>query len=82
MTTDLTTRDVAGIIGCSAKTVLKLANRGRLRGYKVGRDWRFKQAAVDTFRQPVAPPIPSPTPTSRIQPRRGVGLPGWNDFDR
>jgi excisionase family DNA binding protein len=82
MTADLTTRDVAGILSCSAKTVLKLANKGRLRGYKCGRDWRFKPHAVESFRQPVAPPAPVTSSAPRIPARRTGTLPGWGDFDR
>lgn len=81
MNTDLTAVDVAATMQCSVKTVLKLANRGRLRGYKLGRAWRFKPHAVESFRQPVVPPAQTATPAQRSQPRRGGTLPGWHDFD-
>jgi excisionase family DNA binding protein len=43
----VTLRDVMTRLGVSRKTALSL--RGPLRGYQVGRQWRFDAADVDAF---------------------------------
>lgn len=79
---DLHACDVAITLSCSVKTVHKLALKGKLRGYKCGAQWRFKQADVDAFRRP-APIAEQPAaPMPRVTPsRRGRDLPGWYDYD-
>jgi len=80
-TNDLTTPEVAALFNCSPKTVCRLAKRGKLPGYRVGRDWRFTPDAVRNFRRPVDPPH-NPIPKSRVlASSRGKHLPGWGDFD-
>ena len=79
MATDLTARDVAAQMQVSPKTVLRLAHQ--LRGYKVGRQWRFRQTGVDAFRKPVPQPQQPSAPTSRVRAKRDADLPGWHDFD-
>jgi len=41
--------DVMTRLGVSRKTVLLLIARGKLRGFKVGRQWRFDPADVTAF---------------------------------
>ena len=42
----LTIREVAELLKLHPKTVNKLANSGRLPGYKIGRQWRFRKSEV------------------------------------
>ena len=42
----LTIREVAELLKLHPKTVNKLANSGRLRGYRIGRQWRFRKSEV------------------------------------
>lgn len=79
-TPDLSTADVAHELSCSLKTVLRLAKTGKLPGYKVGRDWRFRRSAVDAFRRPIDP-SPTTRAEQRVTAQRGSELPGWHDFD-
>lgn len=76
---DLTVHEVADQLGCSEKTIYKLAHK--LRGYKVGRDWRFRQPAIDAFKRPVPEPEQPSTPTRRVPAKRTSTLAGWHDFD-
>jgi excisionase family DNA binding protein len=41
--------EVAVILDCCNATVRREANRGRLRGVKVGSRWRFRLEAVDAY---------------------------------
>lgn len=79
MTPDLTVHDVAAQLQVSPKTIYRLAHR--LRGYKVGRGWRFRQAGVDAFRKPVPEPQQQQARPVRVPSKRNVTLPGWHDFD-
>ncbi len=45
----LTIKQVAELLQVSPDTVYGLAARGELEGRKIGRIWRFQQAAVDQF---------------------------------
>jgi chromosome partitioning protein len=42
----LTTKQVAGLLGVDTKTVLRYLRSGRLRGSKIGRDYRISEDAV------------------------------------
>lgn len=80
----LTLRDVMARLGVERKTVLRL--RGQLRGYRVGRQWRFDPVDVDAFvdAQKAAaaprprPQAPMPTPARRAS---GAGV-NWKGADR
>ncbi|MFC1889992.1 helix-turn-helix domain-containing protein [Thermodesulfobacteriota bacterium] len=43
---DMTTIEVARVLDMSPDTVADFARKGLLRGYKVGRQWRFKKKDV------------------------------------
>ena len=45
----LCVEDVGQILGKSGRFVEDLARRGSLRGFKVGRQWRFVTGDVDAF---------------------------------
>lgn len=79
---DLSAADVALEMSCSLKVVRALANAGKLPGYKVGREWRFKRASLDAFRRPAPTSTPGPVEHTRVAPQRHAReLPGWNYFD-
>ena len=42
----LTIREVADLLKLHPKTVNKLANSGKLPGYRIGRQWRFRKSEV------------------------------------
>ena len=68
MKADLTTADVADLLGCCDSTVRKLAAAGKLPGRRpgpgVGRDWLFRPADVERFRRTprLGPGRPKKTP--------------------
>lgn len=79
---DLTAADVATQMQFSAKTVLRLAKKGVLRGYKVGHRWRFQQTDVDACRRRLAVDNSEPiVQRPRMKARAGGHLPGWHDYD-
>ena len=45
----LTIRDVAEYLKVTEKTVYGLAQKGRLPGFKVGGQWRFKREDIDQW---------------------------------
>ncbi len=45
----------AGVLGVSRSTLTRWLSEGRLRGMKVGRQWRFKRADLDKFGQMAHP---------------------------
>ena len=45
----LETADVARHLNVHRKTVINLVERGELRGYRVGRNWRFRKSDVDEY---------------------------------
>ena len=47
----LTISDVASLFKVTEKTVYGLAQKGDLPGFKVGGQWRFQQAAIDSWIQ-------------------------------
>ena len=42
----LTIREVADLLKLHPKTVNKLANSGKVPGYRIGRQWRFRKSEV------------------------------------
>ncbi|MFH1062195.1 MAG: PTS sugar transporter subunit IIA [Candidatus Omnitrophota bacterium] len=47
----MTTRQLAEYIKLNEKTVIKMAQKGRLPGVKIGSQWRFPLAAIDNYLQ-------------------------------
>lgn len=47
--TVLTPRDVMDILGIGKNTAYALLNTGKLRGFRVGRDWRITAEALEEF---------------------------------
>lgn len=45
----LTVKQVASYLNVNERTVLNLVNEGALPGFKVGNQWRFRKAMVDTW---------------------------------
>lgn len=43
------TDDVARYLNVHRKTVINLVERGELRGYRVGRNWRFRKSDVEAY---------------------------------
>lgn len=42
----LTIREVADLLKLHPKTVNKLANSGKMPGYRIGRQWRFRKSEI------------------------------------
>jgi excisionase family DNA binding protein len=78
---DLTVAQVAAVMQCAEKTVRKLAARGKLRGYRVGREWRFEPSEVQAFRQRRQRTAPPASQKPKVPTRAGGHLPGWYDYD-
>jgi len=55
----LDVKQVQDILGLSERTVFRLIKNGELRGFKVGREWRFEEKDIDAYierqRQKAAP---------------------------
>ena len=64
--TDLTTNDVAAALQLNKATVQRLLNRGRLKGYQIGRSWRVPQEALDNFRSHGRKDVSDPPRGSRL----------------
>ncbi len=47
----MTTRELAEYIKLNEKTVIKMAQNGRIPGVKVGNQWRFHLASIDNYLQ-------------------------------
>lgn len=45
----LDTNAVARYLGIDRKTVISFVEQGKLRGYRVGRNWRFRKSDVEEF---------------------------------
>jgi excisionase family DNA binding protein len=45
----LTVRQLAGYLSLNERTVLKLVSDGKLPGVKIGSQWRFRKAMIDTW---------------------------------
>lgn len=45
----LTLAETLNVLGVSKQTLYRLMERGALKGVKVGRQWRFRQADLDTY---------------------------------
>ena len=52
------TDDVAHYLNVHRKTVINLVERGELRGYRVGRNWRFRKSDVDEYLERQREPKP------------------------
>lgn len=46
---DLTVTDVAKRFGVTVTTVYRLVQQGKLPGFKIGGQWRFSQAMLDSW---------------------------------
>ena len=47
----LTTLEVANFFRVHATTIQKMAKSGKLPGFKMGSDWRFRRAAIEKWLQ-------------------------------
>jgi len=54
----LETDDVARYLNVHRKTVINLVVRGELKGYRVGRNWRFRKSDVDEYLERQREPKP------------------------
>ena len=45
----LKTKDVAHVLDCSPDDIILLAQRGKLKGFKQGRFWRFRMDDVQAY---------------------------------
>ncbi len=45
----LNLKQVQDILHLSERTVFRLIQRKELKGFKVGREWRFEQSDIDSF---------------------------------
>jgi len=52
-----TTAEIADRLNVSAQTVINLARRGEIPHVRVGRQFRFNQAAVEAALQPAEPEV-------------------------
>lgn len=46
-----TPQEVAALWQCCIETVYDLLRRGRLKGFKIGRDWRVPESAIQAYEQ-------------------------------
>ena len=44
-----TISDLADLLQVKRRTVVALIKKGKLRGFKIGNEWRVKEAAYDEF---------------------------------
>jgi type IV pilus assembly protein PilB len=51
----LSLEEAAQILGVSRSTVYRWQNEGRIRGFKVGRQWRYRRSDLDKFSQMTHP---------------------------
>lgn len=47
----LTLKEVQEILQLSQRTVFRLIDQEKLKGFKVGREWRFEESDIDDFIQ-------------------------------
>lgn len=45
----LTTKQVQELLGVSERTIFNFMNRGDLKGFKVGRSWRFEESEIEDY---------------------------------
>lgn len=45
----LTLSEVAGLLRVSHQTIYNMIRDGRIKGYKVGREWRFLKSEIDAY---------------------------------
>ena len=60
-----TPQEVADLWKCSTATIYELLRRGKLVGFKVGRDWRITGEAVLAYEQNPENQNPRPYPRSK-----------------
>lgn len=51
-------REAAEYCACSQKSIRRAALSGRLKGYSLGRQWRFTTADLDAWLKSSAEPLP------------------------
>jgi excisionase family DNA binding protein len=76
METLLTTKQVADRLGVDTKTILRYLHQGKLKGSKLGRDYRISESAVGTLlaKNDTAPAITrSAIVTAVVNQKGGVG---------
>ncbi len=49
MTEILNVKQVREILDLSERTIFRLISKGKLKGFKAGREWRFEQKDIDAF---------------------------------
>jgi len=45
----LTTKQVQEMLGVSERTIFNFMERGDLKGFKVGRSWRFEESDIEEY---------------------------------
>jgi excisionase family DNA binding protein len=45
----LTTKQVQEMLGVSERTIFNFIDRGELKGFKVGRSWRFEESDIEDY---------------------------------
>ncbi len=45
----LNIKRIQEILGVSERTAFRLIKEGKLKGFKVGREWRFEASDIDTY---------------------------------
>lgn len=45
----LTTKQVQEMLGVSERTIFNFMERGDLKGFKVGRSWRFEESDIEDY---------------------------------
>lgn len=45
----LDVKQVQGILDLSERTVFRLIKKGELKGFKVGREWRFEESDIEDY---------------------------------
>jgi chromosome partitioning protein len=73
----LTTQQVADRLGVDKKTVLRYLQRGKLKGARIGRDWRIPEGSISSLLTTASTPASSPTQiavvTAIVNQKGGVG---------
>ena len=70
----LTIREVADLLKLHPKTVNKLANSGKVPGYRIGRQWRFRKSEVLKAQRGKIPKARR-LPICRLEWENQIGLP-------
>jgi excisionase family DNA binding protein len=67
----LKSKDAAHILDCSPDDVIDLARKGKLRAFKQGRFWRFRQSDVVSYKNRVGADGLPKIGIGRGRPRKG-----------